>query len=101
MAAQPCHLHRLVHCSAVRRWLSLIAYNLGNLWRRPGAAEEDRELVADQFAGSADEDGRETDQACAVLLADGGREPSDAAVVREDDPSDQRAGGGDWVSGRR
>ena len=44
---------------------------LGKPLAAAGAAEEDRELVADQFAATAGEDGRETDQACAVLLADG------------------------------
>ena len=41
-----------------------------------GAAEKDRELVADQLAAALGEDGREADQARSVLLADAGREPS-------------------------
>ena len=53
-----------------------------------GAAEEDRELVADEFAAAAGEDKRQAGQARAVLLADAGREPSDAADLRCDGASD-------------
>jgi hypothetical protein len=66
-----------------------------------GAAKEDRELVADQFAATAGEDGRETGQARPVLLADAGREPSHAAVVREHGPAHRCAGRGDRVAGGR
>ena len=38
-------------------WLSVIAYNLGNPWRRLGAAETDRHLVADESAAAVDEGG--------------------------------------------
>ena len=61
-----------------------------------GVAEEDRELVADQFAATTGEDGRETDQACAVLLVDAGREPSDAAVVREHGPAIEALAAATW-----
>ncbi len=64
-----------------------------------GAAEKDRELVADQFAATAGEDGRQAGQACAVLLADAVREPSHAAVVLDHGPADRSARGGDWVAG--
>jgi hypothetical protein len=40
------------------RWLSLIAYNLGNLWRRLALPRGDRQLVADQLAAAACEDRR-------------------------------------------
>ncbi len=53
----------------VRLWLSVIAYNLGNPWRRFSVAEEDRELVADQLAAAAGEDGRPAGETCALLLA--------------------------------
>jgi len=103
MTRLSCHRFR---SDEVRLWLSLIACNLGDLWRRapsgPGAAEEDRELVADQFAATAGEDGREADQACRrYYWADAGREPSHAAVVRKHGPADRCAGGGDWVAGGR
>ena len=52
-----------------------------------GVAEEDRELVADQFAAAAGEDRGQAGPARAVL-ADVGREPSHAAVVREHSPPD-------------
>jgi hypothetical protein len=80
-----------------------MAYNLGNLWRGvpsgPGAAEEDRQLVADQFAATVCEDRRQADQARAVLLAAAGGELSDAAAVRGDSPKDCRLAGGDGVDG--
>src|ERR1019366_10076180 len=47
-----------------------------------GAAEADRELVVDELAATVGEDRRQADQACAVLLAAAGGEPSDAAPVR-------------------
>jgi hypothetical protein len=73
MTRLSCHRFR---ANEVRLWLSVIAYNLGNLWRgvpfEPGAAEEDRELVADELATTAGEDRGEAGQARAVLLADAG-----------------------------
>jgi hypothetical protein len=82
MARLSCHRFR---SNEVRLWLSLMAYNLGNLWRGvpfgPGAAEEDREVVADEFAAAVGEDGRPTSEARSLLLGAVGREPSDAAPV--------------------
>src|SRR6266849_4541402 len=49
-----------------------------------GAAEEDRELVADQLAAAAGEDGRAVGETCALLLASVGRGPSDAPSFRGD-----------------
>jgi hypothetical protein len=52
--------------------LSLIAYNLGNLW--PGRPlgrvlpKKIENLLADQFATTAGEDWRQAGQACPVLL---------------------------------
>ena len=54
MTRLSCHRFR---ANEVRFWLSVIAYNLGNLWRRVGAADEDRKLVADEPAATSDEDG--------------------------------------------
>jgi len=64
MTRPSCHRFR---SNEVRLWLSLIAYYLGNLWRRL-AAQEDRELVADEFASTVGEDGRQAGQARSVLL---------------------------------
>jgi hypothetical protein len=73
MTQLSCHRFR---SNEVRLWLSVLAYNLGNLWRRvpfgPGAAEGDRELVADELATTAGEDRGQAGQARAVLLADAG-----------------------------
>jgi len=94
MTRLSCHRFR---SNEVRLWLSLIAYNLGNLWRRvpsgPGATEEDRQLVADELAAAAREDGRAVGEACPLLRADAGGEPPDAAVVREHGAPDRSAAG--------
>jgi hypothetical protein len=65
---------RLISChrfraNEVRLWLSLIAYNLGNLWRRLALPARDRQLVADQFAAAVGEDRRTLDTARPLLLA--------------------------------
>jgi hypothetical protein len=52
-----CHRFR---SNQVRLWLSVMAYNLGILWRGgpsgSGAAQEDRELGVDQLAAPLGED---------------------------------------------
>ncbi len=97
-----CHRFR---SNEVRLWLSLIAYNLGDLWRGvpsgPGVAEEDRELAADQLAAKAGENRRSFDQARAVLFAAAGREPSGRATVWEHGTADRCAEGGYRVAGGR
>jgi len=94
MTRLSCHLFR---SNEVRLLLSLIAYNLGNLWRGvpsgPGAAEADRRLVLGQLAAAVGEDRRAFDQARPVLLAASGGEPPDAAVVREHGVPDRSAAG--------
>jgi hypothetical protein len=72
---------------------------LGKPLAAAGAAEENRELVADQFAAAAGEDTRQAGQARPMLLADAGREPSQTAAVRGHGPADRCAGGGDRVAG--
>jgi hypothetical protein len=62
-----------------------------------GAAEEDRELVADEFAATAGENGRAIGEACPVLLADAGGEPSDEAAVWRHGAAARCAGGTGWV----
>jgi hypothetical protein len=63
-----------------------------------GAAEEDLEVVADQFAATAGEDGRQAGEARPVLLVAAGRDTSHTAVVRGHGWADQCAGGGDRVA---
>jgi hypothetical protein len=46
-----------------------------------GAAEEDRELVADEFAAALGKDGRTIDETRPVLLGPAGGESSGAAAV--------------------
>ena len=57
-----------------------------------GVAESDRQLVTDQLA-AVGEDRRQAGQARSVLLADAGREPPDATVVREHGEPDRNASG--------
>ena len=107
MTRLSCHLFR---SNEVRLWRSVIAYNLGNLWRGgpsgPGAAKQDRQLVADQFAATVGEDRRQADQARPVLLVDTGRESPDAAAVWGDGAADcgsslaDRIGGGGGQANR-
>ena len=56
-----------------------------------GAAEEDRELVADQLAAAAGEDGRQAGQARPLLLAARNREPPDGATVWKHGAADRLA----------
>jgi len=90
MTRLSCHRFR---SNEVRLWLSVIAYNLGNLWRRLGAASEDRQLVADEPAPTIGQDGRPADQARTILLAATGRAPSDAMIVWEHGAQDGGAVG--------
>jgi hypothetical protein len=53
---------RRFRSNKVRLWLSVIAYNLGNLWRRLLLSA----LVADQLAAAAGEKRRALDKACAI-----------------------------------
>ena len=64
-----------------------------------GAAAEDRQLVAGEFAATVGEDRRQASQARLVLLAAAGREPSDQAVVWKHGTADRWAGAGDRVAG--
>ena len=68
---------------------SRLAYNLGNLWRRLGAAAANRELVADQFAATAGEDRRTAGETCTLLLAAVGGGPSGPAAIRGDAEPDR------------
>ena len=48
-----------------------------------GAAEANRNVVINQFAAAAGEDGRAAGKACPLLLAIVGGKPSDATPVRK------------------
>lgn len=56
-----------------------------------GTDQENRKLVADQFAAAAGEDGWTAGEACTLLLAAVGGEPSDETVVWQYAPADRRA----------
>ena len=56
-----------------------------------GAADEDRQLVADQLAAAAGENRRAFDKACPVLLVAAGRESSDAPALRKHAAEDRDA----------
>jgi len=60
-----------------------------------GAAKPDRQLVVDEPAAAIGEDGWPIGQACPVLLADAGREPSHTAAVWEHGRTDRRLAGVD------
>ena len=69
-----------------------------------GAADADRQLVADQSPAAPRQDGWAAGQARAVLLAPAGRESPDAAAVRVDAPADLGAARADRLrddGGRR
>ena len=56
-----------------------------------GVAEANRELVADELAATAGEDGRTAGEACPLLLALAGGEPSDEAALWEYGAADRGA----------
>jgi hypothetical protein len=70
---------------------------LGQPLAAAGAAEEDRQLVAYEFAAAAGENRRPVGEARAVLLADAGGERTDPAVVWGDGAKDCRLAGGNWL----
>jgi hypothetical protein len=74
---------RRFRANEARQWLSLIAYNLGNLWRRLALPVPIGTWVADQLAAAAGENRRAVDQARTLLLVAGGGEPSDATALRQ------------------
>ena len=70
---------------------------LGKPVAAAGAAEEDRELVADQLAAAAGEDRRPVGEARPVLLAAVSGRSSDAAGVRIDFAKDLGVAPADWI----
>src|SRR5208283_2152095 len=70
---------------------------LGEPLTATGAAAEDRELVADQFATTVGEDRGQAGEACPLLLADAGREPSQPTAISNSGAKDRRVGAGEGV----
>ena len=94
MTRLSCHRFR---SNQVRLALSLLAYNLGNLWRRLALPRGIGKLVADEPAAKAGEDRRAAVEACALLLAIAGGRTSDAAAVRGDAGPDRATAGTDGI----
>jgi hypothetical protein len=67
----------------VRLWLNVIAYKLGNPLAPVSAAQEDWELVVEEFAAALGENRRTAGRACALLLAVAVRRASHAAAFRQ------------------
>ena len=80
-----CHRFR---ANEVHLQLSVLAYNLGNLWRRLVLPKNIDAWSLDELAAAIGEEGRAAGEACAVLLAAAGQEPPDATPVRNDAPAD-------------
>ena len=90
-----CHRFR---ANEVRLQLSVLAYNLGNLWRRLVTAGADRHLVADQSPAAPRQDGRPAGETRALLLAPAGGESPDSAPVRGDAAADLGVAGADGLT---
>ena len=93
-----CHRFR---ANEVRLQLSVLAYNLGNLWRRLGPAAADQALVAHESPAAAGEDRGPAGEARAVLLAPAGGRASDPAAVRRHAAEDLGAAGAGRIAGDR
>ena len=74
-----CHRFR---ANEVRPQLSVLAYNLGNLWRRLGLPHRIKSWSLTKSAAPANEDRRTAREACLLLLVAIGRGASPPAVVR-------------------
>ena len=85
-----CHRFR---ANEVRLQLSVLAYNLGNLWRRLVLPPRNQALVAHESPAAAGEDRGAAGEACAVLLAPAGGRASDPAAFRRDAAEDLGATG--------
>jgi hypothetical protein len=62
------------------------------------AAEENRHLVADEFAAAAREDSRATDQARQAVLVVAGQQASAPATVLSDAPADLDSAGAERIA---
>ena len=85
-----CHRFR---ANEVRLQLSVLAYNLGNLWRRLILPPGDQALVADESPAAAGENRRPAGEARQILLAPAGGRASEPAALRRDAAEDLGAAG--------
>ena len=83
----------------VRLQLSVLAYNLGNLWRRLVLPARIDTWSLTSLQQRLVKTGWAAGQARPVLLVDVGRESSDAAAVRVDAPADLGVTGPDRLTG--
>ena len=93
MTRLSCHRFR---SNEVRLWLSVIAYNLGNL-RRLVLPNRIAKLVADELAATIGEDRWAPRQARKILLALVGRRALDQAAVRQHPTADRGTAGASGV----
>jgi hypothetical protein len=104
MTRLSCHRFR---SSEVRLRLSVIAYNLGNLWpgrRAPSGRGRVLPKKIENWSLTSLQQrlvkpGGRLVKHARYYLADAGREPSDAAAVRQHGAADRGAGSGERVSG--
>src|ERR1039457_7607979 len=88
MTRLSCHRFR---SNQVRLGLSVLAYNLGNLWRRRGIAEAHRQLAADESAATSGQEGWAAGETCSLLLGFSGGGTSEPAAVRRHAGPDRAA----------
>jgi hypothetical protein len=94
MTRLSCHRFR---SNQVRLALSLLAYNLGNLWRRLGLPRGIENWSLTRLEATAGKDWRTAGEACALLLAAAGGRTSERAAVRGDVGSDRATAGTDGI----
>jgi hypothetical protein len=94
MTRLSCHRFR---SNQVRLALSVLAYNLGSLWRRLALPKRIENWFADESAATAGEDRRTAGATCTLLLAIAGGRTSEPAAVRGDAGPDRTATGADGI----
>ncbi len=62
-------------------------------------ATKDQELIADELAAAADEDGRSAGEACSLLLVAAGRGTSEPQTLRRYVAEDLGVAAARWVAG--
>ena len=77
----------------MRLWLSVIAYNLGNLWRRLALPKK-----IGNFAAALGQDRRTAGEACALLLAAAGRRAAHAGAFWQHAAKDRGAAAAERVA---
>ena len=85
----------------LRLQLSVLAYNLGNLWRRLVLPPPDQALVAHESPAATGENRGPAGEARTVLLAPAGGRASDPAAVRRHAAEDLGAAGAGRIAGDR